>query len=165
MAKVIALIHPKRDTIDLALQQIPLLQMDQAIVLRDICLVEVKPQSKIRFEQRLSSSLVEASDGKFLPAYVGLLFFPVQKRISQTVFKTLDRLTVDPEFVEELRRSALPGKHVLFLMCEDGDTSQAHELLKGFGGRLLETGLTTTEETEFHRAFGTDASLRPEVIL
>ncbi|MBC7371603.1 MAG: hypothetical protein H7326_08565, partial [Bdellovibrionaceae bacterium] len=53
MAKVIALIHPKRNTLDLALQQIPLLQMDGALTLRDICLVEVKPQSKIRFEQRL----------------------------------------------------------------------------------------------------------------
>ncbi|MBC7371117.1 MAG: DUF1269 domain-containing protein, partial [Bdellovibrionaceae bacterium] len=158
-------IHPKRNTLDLALQQIPLLQMDGALTLRDICLVEVKPQSKIRFEQRLSSNLINDGDGKFLPAYIGLLFFPMQKRISQAVFQTLDRLTVDREFVDELRRTALPGKHVLFLMCEDGETVDAHKLLSSFGGVILETGLTTTEESEFHRAFGADASERPEVIL
>lgn len=153
MAKVIALIYADVNIPPEIYQEVRHLQGEGRLDLEDIAEVEIKDNGKLKFERSMSQPLVGHSEGLFLPALIGLLFFNPQHAVNDNVRKTLAEIALDPHFTESLSAESSPRNSILFLYLQGDVSDLALNQIAQHGGRILELSLSGFQEDKLQNLF------------
>lgn len=157
---IIALVFTKTEISNQIYEGIHRLHNDGAIEVLDVCEFDIKDNGKIRFERAMTLPLIGATDGLFLEALVGLLFFHAPH--SHTVERTIAELELDLNFIESLTQKALPGSSALFIHVKNSpDLSELQNLAED-SQQLFSMTLTPEQQAKleilFHGAPSLEAS-------
>lgn len=153
MSKVVALIYADINIPPEIYHEVRRLKDEGRFDLVDVVEVEIKDNGKLKFERSMSQPLVGHSEGLFLPALVGLLFFNPQQATNDNVQKTLAEIALDPHFIENLSSEALPRNSILFLYFQGDVSPQSLDQIAQHGGQILELSLTGFQEEKLQRLF------------
>ena len=111
------------------------------IDLIDVTEVQIKDNGKLKFERAMSLPLVGHSEGVFLQALVGLLFFNPQQSVNDNVNKTMAEISLDPHFIKSISSEVSPRNSILFLYLRDNVSENILSLIARHGGRILQMTL------------------------
>ena len=165
MSKVIALIYAEKDIPVQTYSEIHDLQKEGLLNLVDACEVEIKDNGKLKFERGSTSIVSGWSDGFFLPAFVGLLFFHPQHQVNDHVQKTLEEIALDKNFLRALHEVVSPRNSVLFLLVDGEPEKKAMSRISEHGGTLLEMTLSPGQLEKLQNIFRGQTSASPDMAL
>jgi uncharacterized membrane protein len=121
------------------------------IDVQDVSEFEIKENGKIKFERAMTLPLLGATDGYFLEALVGLIFF--QAPHSKNVERAIAELRLDKAFIQGLLESAVPGATLLFLRVDAAsDESVLRNLAAGATG-FFKMSLAPEQESKLELLF------------
>lgn len=142
MSKLIALIYADTNIPAEIYEEVRHLQSEGRLDLLDITEVEIKDNGKLKFERSMSLPIAGHTQGTFLPALIGLLFFNPQTSINDTVKKTLAEISLDPNFVHSIATEVSPRNSIMFLYLQDDVSPGTLSLIAQHGGRVLQMSLS-----------------------
>lgn len=153
MSKLVALIYADVSIPAEIYAVVRHLKEEGRIDLIDVTEVQIKDNGKLKFERAMCRPLVGHSEGIFLPALVGLLFFNPQQSVNDNVHKTMAEISLDPHFIKSISSEVSPGNSILFLYLRDNVSENILSLIARHGGRILQMTLAGFQEEKLEKLF------------
>lgn len=153
MSQVVALIYADINIPAEIYSEVRQLRSEGRIDLVDVTEVEIKDNGKLKFERAMSVPLVGKSDGLFLPAFVGLLFFGPKHTTRERVQRILNELSLSRSFAQRIVEESQPRNSVLFLYLKSNASPQTLARISQHGGALLQMPLSTLQEENLIQLF------------
>jgi len=153
MSKIVALIYTDTSIPAEIYAEVHRLQKTGSLDLIDVTEVEVKDNGKLKFEQAMTIPLVGSSNGLFLPAFIGLIFFHPHHIVNDKVQKTLQEISLDQNFISVMATEVAPKNSVLFLYVRNSRTDTVIKAMTEHGGRAVEMTLSGEQEDKLRHLF------------
>lgn len=153
MTKIVALIYADSRIPAEIYSEVHRMQSAGALDLIDVTEVEIKDNGKLKFEQDMAIPLLGSSNGLFLPAFIGLIFFHPHHMANARVQDALQDISLDPQFISVMTREVAPRNSILFLHVRNQRTEPVIRAMTEHGGRAVEITLTDRQEDMLRRLF------------
>ena len=153
MSRLVALIYPDVSIPAETYGEINRLQVEGRLDVMDLTEVEIKQNGKLRFERAMTLPMVGHSEGLFLPALVGILFFNPQHTGNDNVQRTLADISLDQTFMKNLEANISPRYSILFLYLRDDVSPHALKLISQHGVKMLQLSLSSYQESKLEQLF------------
>lgn len=153
MSKIIALIYADTKIPAEIYTEVRRQQNAGALDLIDVTEVEVKDNGKLKFEQAMTVPLVGSSNGLFLPAFIGLIFFHPHHMVNDKVQRVLQDISLDQNFISVMTTEVAPRNSVLFLHVRNQRTDSVIKAMTEHGGRAVEMNLSAAQEDKLRYLF------------
>jgi uncharacterized membrane protein len=153
MADLIAIAYDneyKAEEVRLALVK---LQKEYLIELEDAAVVVKGSDGKVKLKQAVNLAAAGAASGSFWGLLIGILFFAPLLGValgaaSGAIGGALSDMGVDDNFMRELGESLPNQSSALFVLVRKVTPDKVLAEVAPYGGKILRTSLTKTEETE-----------------
>ncbi|MER8182991.1 DUF1269 domain-containing protein [Kitasatospora sp. NPDC094015] len=157
MSNLFAIAYPDPATARKVRDEAVALQKQKLIELEDIVVVERRDDGRIKLHQAVSTTGAGAASGALWGGVIGLLFFmpflgaAIGGATGAAVGASTD-VGVDDGFMRQVGEHLQPGSAAVFLLVRKATADKVVPALARFGGRILQTSLTTEEEEHLREA-------------
>ncbi|KGF73524.1 membrane protein [Neosynechococcus sphagnicola sy1] len=129
------------------------LQKEHLIELADAAVVVKDKDGKIKLKQAIDLTSAGAVSGGFWGLLIGTLFFvpllgAAVGAASGAISGALTDIGIDDNFMKELGATLQPSTSALFVLVSKVTPDKVLEEVAPFGGKVLQTSLTKTQEAE-----------------
>ena len=137
------------------------LQKEYLIKMEDVVVVTKDDKGKVKLHQAVNLTAAGAASGSFWGLLVGMVFLNpllgvVAGASAGVIAGKFSDIGVDDKFMKELAETFKPESSALFVLVRKATPDKVLEALKGFGGKILKTSLTTDKEETLRAALGQD---------
>lgn len=127
------------------------LQKEYLIDMDDVVVVTRNDKGRVKLHQALSLTGAGAVGGGFWGLLIGMIFLnPLLGAAigagAGAISGKLSDIGIDDRFMKELGNTIKPGSSALFVLVRKATPDKVAEALRGFGGKVLKTSLTTDRE-------------------
>ncbi|WP_371498746.1 DUF1269 domain-containing protein [Kitasatospora sp. NBC_00374] len=157
MSNLFAIAYPDLATAQQVREEAIGLQKQRLIELEDIVVVERRDDGRIKLHQAVSTTGAGAASGALWGGVIGLLFFmpflgaAIGGATGAAVGASTD-VGVDDNFMRQVGQNLEPGSAAVFLLVRKATADKVVPALARFGGRIIQTSLTTEEEEHLREA-------------
>ena len=121
--------------------------------------VEHQPDGKIKLHQAMSTTGAGAAGGALWGGLIGLLFLAplfgmAVGAASGALGGKMADVGVDDNFMKELGAKLQPGGAALIVLGSTDARDKVIDRVKGYGGDVIQTSLSTEEEEQLRAALG-----------
>lgn len=129
------------------------MQKSYLVSLEDAVIVEKKQDGKIKLHQMYNLTARGAVGGGFWGALIGLIFLnPLLGLVvgagAGAVAGALSDVGINDAFMKKLAEKLTPGTSALFLLVDSTLTDKVLDELRGTGGTVLQTSLSTEDDAK-----------------
>ncbi len=129
------------------------MQKSYLVSLEDAVIVEKKQDGKVKLHQMYNLTAHGAVGGGFWGTLIGLIFLnPLLGLVvgagAGAVAGALSDVGINDAFMKELAQKLTPGTSALFLLVESELTDKALDELRGTGGTVLQTSLSSEDDAK-----------------
>ncbi|MEG3438529.1 DUF1269 domain-containing protein [Pannus brasiliensis CCIBt3594] len=129
------------------------LQREYLIELEDAAVVVKEDDGKVKLKQAVNLAAAGASSGSFWGLLIGILFFAPVLGVALgaaggALGGALSDIGVNDNFMRELGATLPNGSSALFVLVRKVTPDKVLEEVAPYGGKVLRTSLTKTEEAE-----------------
>lgn len=125
--------------------------------LEDAVIAVKKPDGKVKLIQMYHLGLAGAISGALWGTLIGLLFMmPIFGLVlgagTGAVAGALSDAGINDNFMKQLASSLTPGSSALFVLVDSEITDKVMDELKGTGGKIIQTSLSTLDQEKLQKA-------------
>ncbi len=141
------------------LQELGELQKQELIKLDDAATVVRFKDGKVKVRQARNLVGEGALGGAFWGMLIGLLFWvpfigmAVGAAMGAGAGKASD-YGINDQFIKEVGEKIEPGTSAIFILVHDAQPDKVIDRLRGFGGKIIHTSLSSEQELQLKEAFG-----------
>ena len=137
------------------------LQKQELITLEDAAVVVRKPDGKTKVKQAHSLVGTGALGGAFWGLLIGLIFLAplfgmAVGALAGALGGRYSDIGIDNDFIKEVGDTVQPGESALFLLVTQVQTERVIEELSAYDPTVLQTNLSTEDESKLREAFGAE---------
>ncbi|MGV2830426.1 DUF1269 domain-containing protein [Myxosarcina sp. GI1(2024)] len=142
---------------DEVLHKLGQMQKEHLVDLEDAVVVIKNQKGKVKVKQAYDLVTSGAVGGGFWGSLIGLLFLHPLLGVAAglatgALSGALTDIGINDEFIEDLGETIEPGTSALFLLVRKVTPDKVVEELRPFGGKLLQTSLSKSDETSLKAA-------------
>jgi uncharacterized membrane protein len=157
VSTLVAIAYPDTATAERVRQELNEARKEHLVELEDAVVVEHGPDGKIKLHQGVGTTGVGAAGGAMWGGLIGLLFLApllgmAVGAASGAVAGKMTDIGVDDNFMKELGAKLEPGSAALIALGSTDARDKVIERVKGYGGELIQTSLSTEEEEQLRAA-------------
>jgi uncharacterized membrane protein len=158
MSNLIVLAFDTKSGAEDCLKELSELQRQELIKLDDAAFLTRDHGGKMKIKQAQSLVGAGALGGAFWGMLIGMLFFApflgmaIGGALGATAGKVSD-YGIDDKFIKEVGDTVQPDTSALFVLVHDAQPDKVIERLKGLGGKIIHTSLSTEQEAKLREAF------------
>jgi len=163
MSTLVAVAYPDIATAEQVRQELAQAMKEHLVTLEDAVIVEHRPDGKIKLHQAGSPAGAGAAGGALWGGLIGLLFFvplfgmAVGAATGALAGKSVD-VGVNDNFMKELGAKMPPGGAALIVLGSTDARDKVIERVRGYGGDLIQTSLSTDDEEHLRAALSQTAA-------
>jgi uncharacterized membrane protein len=163
MSTLVAIAYPDRETAEKVRQELVAATKEHLLRLEDAVVVEHEAGGKIKLHQAMSPAGAGAAGGAVWGGLIGLLFLApllgmAVGAASGALGGKMSDVGVDDSFMKELGDRLQPGAAALIALGQSDARDKLIERVKGYGGHVIQTSLSTQDEENLRAALGDTAS-------
>lgn len=163
MSDLIAIAYDGEETAFRVRDRLIALTKEHVIELEDLVVVVHHRDGKTEIKQATNLTGMGALSGAFWGLLIGLIFFaPIFGlaigAIAGALAGRFSDYGIDDRFIKEVAESVKPGNSAIFLLVKKMTPDKVIGAIKEYGGRVVRTSLSETEEANLRGAFGTPAT-------
>jgi len=137
------------------------MKKEDLIELDDAAIVIRKQDGQVKVKQVSNLAGIGALGGAFWGLLIGFLFMMpwlgvAIGALAGAASGHFTDIGVDDKFIKEVGETIDPGHSALFLLLRDTAPERLTAVLKQSNGKILQTALSTEEDTKLRAAFGAD---------
>lgn len=157
MSNLIVIVYPD----ELQAEQVRLdflkMQKEYLVSLEDAVIAVKKPDGKVKLLQMYHLGWAGAISGGLWGALIGLIFMMpifglVVGAASGAVAGALSDFGINDDFMKNLASKLKPGYSALFVLVDSQITDKVMDHLKGTGGEIIQTSLSTIDQDKLQKA-------------
>ena len=157
MGKLIVLGFNHPHQADEVLHSLNKLQKQELIDLEDAAIVIHKSDGKVKLKQSNDLIAGAAVGGSFWGLLIGALFLmPIAGlalgAATGAAAGAASDIGIDDSFMKEVGETIKPGSSAIFILVKHAQPDKVIQELKPFGGTLLHTNLSTSDENKLKKA-------------
>lgn len=142
---------------DEVLHKLGELQKEHLVDLEDAVVVIKNQKGKVKIKQAYDLVTSGAIGGGFWGSLIGLLFLHPLLGVAAGIATgalsgALTDIGIDDDFIEDLGKTLESGTSALFLLVRKATPDKVLEELRPYGGRLLRTSLSKSDEASLKAA-------------
>ena len=159
MSTLVAIAYPDTATADQVRAELVQATKEHLLQLEDAVVVEHRQDGKIKLHQGMGLTGAGAAGGALWGGLIGLLFLAplfgmaIGAATGAAAGKMSD-VGVDDKFMKTLAAKLPPGGAALIALGTPSGTGKVLERLKGYGGEVIQTSLSTEDEERLRTALG-----------
>jgi uncharacterized membrane protein len=162
MSTLVAIAYPDTATAERVRQELMQATKEHLVQLDDAVVVEHQPDGKIKLNQAMSTTGAGAAGGALWGGLIGLIFFApllgmAVGAASGAVAGKVSDVGVNDNFMKELGAKLEPGGAALIALGRTDAPDKVLDRVKGYGGHVIQTSLSTEEEERIRAALGETA--------
>jgi uncharacterized membrane protein len=162
MSTLVAIAYPDAATAERVRQELIAATKEHLVQLDDAVVVEHQPDGKIKLNQAMSTTGTGAAGGALWGGLIGLIFFApllgmAVGAASGAVAGKVTDVGVNDNFMKELGAKLEPGGAALIALGRTDAPDKVLDRVKGYGGHVIQTSLSTEEEERMRSALGETA--------
>ncbi|HOI13420.1 MAG TPA: DUF1269 domain-containing protein [Methanoculleus sp.] len=162
MSDLIAIAYDGEETAFRVRDRLVNLTKEHVIELEDLVVVVHHRDGKTEIKQATNLTGMGALSGAFWGLLIGLIFFaPIFGlaigAIAGALAGRFSDYGIDDRFIKEVAENVGPGNSAVFLLVKKMTPDKVVDAIKEYGGRVVRTSLSETEEANLRSAFGTPA--------
>jgi uncharacterized membrane protein len=163
MSTLVAIAYPDAATAERVRQELMAATKEHLVQLDDAVVVEHQPDGKIKLNQAMSTTATGAAGGALWGGLIGLIFFApllgmAVGAASGAVAGKVSDVGVNDNFMKELGAKLEPGGAALIALGRTDAPDKVLDRVKGYGGHVIQTSLSTEEEERIRAALGETAA-------
>jgi len=133
------------------------LQKEHLVDLEDAVVVVKNQKGKVKIKQAYDLVTTGALSGGFWGSFIGLLFLHPLLGVAAglatgALSGALTDIGINDDFIKELGETIEPKTSALFLLVRKATPDKVLEELRPYGGKLLKTSLSKSDETSLKAA-------------
>jgi uncharacterized membrane protein len=168
MSDLIAIAYDGEDTAFRVRDRLVQLTKEHIIELEDLVVAVHHRDGKTEIKQTTNLAGMGALSGAFWGLLIGLIFFaPIFGlaigAIAGAVSGRFADYGIDDKFIKEVAESVGPGNSAVFLLVRKMTPDKVVDAIREYGGHVIRTSLSETEETNLRDAFGAGTAAKAEV--
>jgi len=168
MSDLIAIAYDGEETAFRVRDRLVDLTKEHIIELEDLVVVVHRRDGKTEIKQATNLAGMGALSGAFWGLLIGLIFFaPIfglaVGAIAGALAGRFSDYGIDDKFIKEVAENVGPGNSAVFLLIRKMTPDKVVDAIKEYGGRVVRTSLSETEEANLRDAFGTGTAAPAEV--
>jgi uncharacterized membrane protein len=162
MSTLVAIAYPDAATADRVRAELLAATKEHLLQLEDAVVVEHEPGGKIKLRQSMSPAAAGAAGGVIWGGLIGLLFLaPVVGMAvgaaSGALGGKMADVGVDDNFMKDLGAKLTPGTAALIVLGSTDARDKVIDRVKGYGGDVIQTSLSTEAEQHLREALSEPA--------
>jgi uncharacterized membrane protein len=163
MSDLIAVAYEDRTTADRVRDELGQLTREHVVEIEDAVVVERREGGKVKLHQAVNPAGAGAAGGALWGGLIGLLFLAplFGAAIGAAVGGAAGAMTdlgVDDQFMKELGESLPEGGAALIVLVRKVTPDKVIPRISGYGGRVIQTSLSTEAEQELQEALSATAA-------
>ena len=168
MSDLIAIAYDGEDTAFRVRDRLVQLTKEHIIELEDLVVAVHHHDGKTEIKQTTNLAGMGALSGAFWGLLIGLIFFaPIFGlaigAIAGAVSGRFADYGIDDKFIKEVAESVGPGNSAVFLLVRKMTPDKVVDAIREYGGHVIRTSLSETEEENLRGAFGAGTAAKVEV--
>jgi uncharacterized membrane protein len=157
MANLIVIAYDSPDTANEVLETLARLQKEQTIELADAVIVTRDDKGKVKLHQSVSTTGAGAAGGALWGGVIGLLFLApflgmAMGAAAGAAGGAGTDFGIDDNMMKELGEKLEPGGALLVLLVIKSTADKVIPEVKGYGGHLVQSSLSSEREQELRAA-------------
>lgn len=159
MADLVVIAYDNPETAEAARQKLFELSKEYYTDIGDAVVAVADEKGKIHLRQMVNTWSLGALGGSFWGLLIGLLFLHpllgvIAGAAAGAVSGALSDFGIRDDFMKEVAKALTPGKAALFVLARNITSDRVVSHLAQFGGVVLRTNLSSTDEAKLREAFG-----------
>jgi uncharacterized membrane protein len=164
MSTLVAIAYPDMATAEKVRQELIEASKEHLVRLEDAVVVEHQPDGKIKLHQAMGKTGAGAAGGALWGGLIGLLFLAplFGMAFGAATGALAGKMTdsgVNDDFVENLGARLQSGGAALIVLGSAQARDKVIDRVKGYGGDVIQTSLSTEEEKQLRSALGEGAAV------
>lgn len=156
MRNLIAIVYPDETQAETVRLDFIKMQKEYLLSLEDAVIAIKKPDGHVKLLQMYHMGWAGAMSGALWGALIGLIFMmPIFGLVvgagAGAVAGALSDVGINDNFMKQLASTLKPGNSVLFVMVDSELTDKVLDELKGTGGTILQTSLSTVDQEKLQK--------------
>lgn len=157
MSNLIVIVYPDEMQAEQVRLDFIRMQKEYLVSLEDAVIAVKKPDGHVKLLQMYHLALGGAVSGALWGTLIGLLFFSpflglVVGTAAGAASGALADVGINDDFMRNLASSLTPGSSALFVLVDSQITDKVIDQLKGTGGKILQTSLSTLDQEKLQKA-------------
>lgn len=163
MSTLVAIAYPDRDTAEQVRQELIRATKEHLVRLEDAVVVEHQHDGKIKLHQAMNTTGAGAAGGAMWGGLIGLLFLApllgmAVGAASGALGGKLADVGVADDFLKDLGARLQPGGAALIALGSSDARDKVIDRVKGYGGDVIQTSLSSDAEQQLRAALGEQAT-------
>jgi len=168
MSDLVAIAYDGEDTAFRVRDRLVSLTKEHVIELEDLVVVVHHRDGKTEIKQSTDLASLGALSGAFWGLLIGLIFLaPIFGlaigAIAGALAGRFSDYGIDDKFINEVAESVGPGNSAVFLLIKKMTPDKVVDAIRDYGGHVIRTSLSETEEANLREAFGAGVPAKAEV--
>ena len=156
MSTLIVIVYPN----ELQAEQVRLdfmkMSKEYLLTLEDAVIAIKKPDGRVKLQQMYHLAMGGAISGAIWGTLIGLIFMmPIFGLVvgagTGAVAGALSDVGINDQFMKQLASTLKPGNSALFVLVDSPITDKVMEDLKGTGGTILQSSLSTVDQDKLQK--------------
>lgn len=156
MSTLIVIVYPN----ELQAEQVRLdfmkMSQEYLVTLQDAVIAIKKPDGRVKLQQMYHLAMGGAISGAIWGTLIGLIFMmPIFGLVvgagTGAVAGALSDVGINDAFMKQLASTLKPGNSALFVLVDSPITDKVMEDLKGTGGTILQSSLSTVDQDKLQK--------------
>jgi uncharacterized membrane protein len=162
MSTLVAVAYPDRETAEKVRQELMQMTKEHLVRLEDAVVV-VNEGGKIKLNQAMSTTGAGAAGGALWGGLIGLIFLApllgmAVGAASGAIGGKIADVGVDDTFMKDLGARLQPGSAALIVLGSTDARDKVIDRVRGYGGEVLQSSLSTEAEEHLRSALGQTAT-------
>jgi uncharacterized membrane protein len=159
MSTLVAIAYPDMATAEKVRQELIQASKEHLVQLEDAVVVEHRPDGKIKLHQAMSTTGAGAAGGALWGGLIGLIFLAplfgmAVGAASGAIGGKMADVGVNDDFVKNLGARLQAGGAALIVLGSTGAGDKVIDRVKGYGGDVIQTSLSSEDEEHLRAALG-----------
>lgn len=156
MSNLIVIVYPSETQAEQVRLDFIKMQKEYLLSLEDAVIAVKKPDGKVKLLQMYHLGVAGAINGAIWGALIGLIFMmPIFGLVvgagTGAVAGALSDVGINDDFMKNLASSLQPGYSALFVLVDSQITDKVMDELKGTGGHIIQTSLSTVDQEKLQK--------------
>src|SRR5215207_50792 len=159
MSTLVAVAYPDIETAEKVRQELVNATREHLLNLEDAVIAEHKADGKIKLHQAIGTTSAGAAGGALWGGLIGLIFLAplvgmAVGAASGALGGKIADVGVDDTFMKDLGEKLEPGSAALIALGSSDARDKLIDRVKGYGGEIIQTSLSTDAEANLRTALG-----------
>lgn len=156
MSNLIVIVYPTETQAEQVRLDFIKMQKEYLVSLEDAVIAVKKADGKVKLLQMYHLGVAGAINGAIWGALIGLIFMmPIFGLVvgagTGAVAGALSDVGINDEFMKNLASKLQPGNSALFVLVDSQITDKVMAELKGTGGHIIQTSLSTVDQEKLQK--------------